>query len=641
MSGSETEAAEDFTAPSGVRKRPRNKDKWKRNIAKQRRNLGLDYTSGKNGKKIRARHIGPPCSCAKKFFDLVGEINIQQLFTEYWASGDWNVQTAYLQKQITVVPVKRRRTNNKDKTRVCTRLYYVIVDGIPITVCKYAFASMHGISKSRMDRSLTKVTASNVPVTDQRGKNGGHHKVSEEVAKTVIEHIKSFPTITSHYSRKTCPSVAYLDTDIVSRQQMYNLYVKWLKEKHPDIVPCTFHYYDDTFKMKFSNVKLYKPRKDTCKTCDTYFVRCKDSTLSADDKRDIEIRHKHHLAKADTSYALPRTLQATITEPTMILCMDLQQALPTPKVTTGITFYKRKMWTYNFKIHDYMIGRGHMFVWDEVTAKRGAIEICSCISKFFEMFVPDEVRKIIMFSDNCSGQNKNFTLLMFYLTYIHRGRFSEITHVYFQPGHTYMAADSDFGIIEKNMRCHNYIFTPDEHIDIIKKSRRSGEGRVPFQVVKMNQEDFSRDWDVLKGHVTHRTPSKMRFKDACYFNISENYKFGYGCGASYKLVTESRNEEQIRVVKRKGEIGDCLFNLSAVSVPQKYTALIPLPKPKMDDLKDLVYDLVPAYIQRAYWDTLLGIRHPTEGNTLNGVDPDDLADGPDPCSSHGYYDYTY
>ena len=81
-----------------------------------------------------------------------------------------------------------------------------------------------------------------------------------------------------------------------------------------------------------------------------------------------------------------------------------------------------------------------MFIWDEVTAKRGAIEMYSCISKFFETYVRNDVRKIIMFSDNCSGQNKNFTLLMFYLTYIHRGRFSEITHVSFQPGHTYMQA---------------------------------------------------------------------------------------------------------------------------------------------------------------------------------------------------------
>ena len=95
------------------------------------------------------------------------------------------------------------------------------------------------------------------------------------------------------------------------------------------------------------------------------------------------------------------------------------------------------------------------------------------------------------------------------------------------------------------MRCHNYIFTPDEHIEIIKKSRRSGESKVPFEVVKMNQEDF-RDWDVLKGHVTPRTPSKMRFRDASYFSISANYKTGYGCGTTYDFVTEGRNEEQVR-----------------------------------------------------------------------------------------------
>ncbi|KAK4308972.1 hypothetical protein Pmani_019377 [Petrolisthes manimaculis] len=638
MSDSETEAAEDFTTPSGVRRRPRNEDKWKRNIAKKRRNHGIEYISINSGKMIRGRQVGPRCSCAKKCFDLVGEVNIQQLFTEYWASGDWDIQTAYLQKQTTKVPVKRRRTNNEENMHICVRLYHVIVEDTPITVCKDAFASIHGISKSRIDRSLTKVTASNVPVKDQRGKNGDHHKVSEEVAKTVIEHIKSFPTITSHYSRKTCPSVVYLDTDILSRRQMYELYITWLKEKYPEIVACTFHYYDDIFKMKFSNVKLYKPRKDTCKTCDTYAVRCKDPSLSTDDKRDNEIRHSHHLAKAETGYRLPKTLQTSVTESTMFLCMDLQQALPTPKVTTGIAFYKRKMWTYNFNIHDYITGRGHMFVWDEVTAKRGAIEICSCISKFFETYVPNEVRKIIIFSDNCSGQNKNFTLLMFYLTYIHRGRFSDITQVYFQPGHTYMAADSDFGIIEKKMRCHNYIFTPDEHIEIIKKSRKSGESKVPFQVIKMNQEDF-RDWDVLKRHVTHRTPSKMRFKDSCFFNISENYMIGYGCGTSYHFITEDRNEEQVRVVKKKGEVEDSLFNLSAVVVPLKYTALIPLPKPKVDDLKDLVADLVPAYIQRAYWDAILGIQPTPEGGTLNGDDPEALVD--DPCSSHGYYDYTY
>ena len=79
------------------------------------------------------------------------------------------------------------------------------------------------------------------------------------------------------------------------------------------------------------------------------------------------------------------------------------------------------MWTNNFNIHDYKTGKGHMVVCDEVSGKRRAIEMCSCISKFFETYVHNEVRKMMMFSDNCSGQKKNFTLLMFYLTYIHRG----------------------------------------------------------------------------------------------------------------------------------------------------------------------------------------------------------------------------
>lgn len=106
--------------------------------------------------------------------------------------------------------------------------------------------------------------------------------------------------------------------------------------------------------------------------------------------------------------------------------------------------------------------------------------MCSCIVKFTETFVPEEVKKIIMFSDNCSGWNKNITLLMFCLIFIHSGHFSEITMVYFKFGHTYMAADCNFAIIEKNRRCYNNVFTPDEHIDIIKNFKRAGERRVPF-----------------------------------------------------------------------------------------------------------------------------------------------------------------
>lgn len=629
------------TTPSNARKRPWNESRWKKRVAKRERNLGHEYTSVNTGKENAARGVGPPCNCSINCFDLVGHANIESIFRDFWASGSWNTQTAYIQKQTTTVAVKRRRTNNVENQKGCTRYYHVTVDDTDITVCKTAFANIHGISRQRLDRAQKNKTSSGVLIPDRRGTTGSHGKILAERREKAINHIQSFPTITSHYSRKSSPNARYLHTDVVTKRQMYDLYKVWLEENHPREVPCSWHYYDDILKSHFPHLKLYKPRQDTCKTCDIYNVRSKDPTLTREEKTANERKHSLHLEKAETGYNLPNTLLISNNSNTvMILCMDLQQALPTPKVSTGISFYKRKMWTYNFNIHDYRRGKAHLFVWDEVTAKRGANEICSCINKFINTFVPPEVEKLFIFSDNCSGQNKNFILLMFYLSLIHTERFKEITHIYFIPGHTYMAADRDFAMIEKNMMRHSYIFTPDEHIEIIKNTKKTGEN--PFEVVKMQQEDF-KDYNSLKQYVTRRNPTHVRFIDACYFRVSHTNKSGYLCDNTYTTLREGGGE-QVRVGKGSDPRADETLNLSQYNVPRKYERLIPLSKPKLNDLKVLVGDLVPPYIRRRYWDAILEMA--PEQNGRHGAD-DSEADGLDfrpdtDCefeSERCFYDY--
>lgn len=83
----------------------------------------------------------------------MGHANIEAIFKDFWVLGSWDTQTAYIQKQTTTVAVKRRRTDNRDQQKGCTRYYHVAVDDIPITVCKAAFANIRGISRQRLDRA--------------------------------------------------------------------------------------------------------------------------------------------------------------------------------------------------------------------------------------------------------------------------------------------------------------------------------------------------------------------------------------------------------------------------------------------------------------------------------------------------------
>lgn len=136
----------------------------------------------------------------------------------------------------------------------------------------------------------------------------------------------------------------------------------------------------------------------------------------------------------------------------------------------------------------------------------------------------------------------------------------------------------------------------------------------------MQREDF-KDWDVLKGHTTHSNPTRMWFINAYYFRLCDTYKTGHGCGISYVFVTEGKNEKQVWVVIGKGATATSRFNLSGVVVPREYNGLIPLTKPKLDELKVFVADLVLAYIQRTYWDAILDTQPTPEGDDSDVDDP--------------------
>ena len=172
------------------------------------------------------------------------------------------------------------------------------------------------------------------------------------------------------------------------------------------------------------------------------------------------------------------------------------------------------MWTYDFGIHNLKTAGAHLYVWNETIAKRGSSEVGSCLIHYIENFVPSSVNKLIIFSDNCSGQNKNSNLCLLYLRYIQSGRFSMIKHYFLISGHSFLLCDRDFGHVDKAFRGHDIYSTP-HYITFMKNTRSKN----PFSVVKMTSNKFY-DLDVLQPVITKSALSHAQFKEGRVFVFS-------------------------------------------------------------------------------------------------------------------------
>lgn len=87
-------------------------------------------------------------------------------------------------------------------------------------------------------------------------------------------------------------------------------------------------------------------------------------------------------------------------------------------------------------------------MWDESTAGRGADEIASCLLKHFES---NNIKgdQLIAISDNCGGQNKNWSIIGVWLRLIALGYFKRVTHGFPVMGHTMLSSERYFAMIEK------------------------------------------------------------------------------------------------------------------------------------------------------------------------------------------------
>nr|CAI5848482.1 unnamed protein product [Callosobruchus analis] len=480
----------------GPRNRFSDKSLWKRNIRKRLRNSGKEYTNTRGTLVPEKRFDSSDCECIKGCHSLISCEQRYTLFDKFYALGDHNLQTSYLCGQIKLL--KKVRCTNAESKRNYTRVYYLQNEhGVDIPVCKTFFKKTLCVSDGRVTRALKPKQLGHTPNIDRRGRKEPYNKTDPKKVDAVVEFINKIPKYQSHYSRQKNLSKLYL-APTLNMSILYKLYrTEYGSEAVSQFV------FQKIFKTKF-NLSFHPPVTDSCKLCDSLEQKIKfvqnETTL-----KELKASKELHLRKAEAARAGMKkdaeNGKSTVNDVTVI-SFDLMSTLPTPHLSTGVCYYKRQLWTYCLGIHNLSTKVAHMYVWNESQGSRGPQEIGTCLLHYTKHFVTTS--KLIMYSDQCGGQNRNIkiALLCKYILETGQTTLHQIDHKFLVSGHSYMPCDQDFGVIEKNKRHYDNIYIPDDWTRVIKTARKKN----PFKVIQLTEKDFI-STDALEKTVTNRKKS--------------------------------------------------------------------------------------------------------------------------------------
>ncbi|KAK3930899.1 Phosphate import ATP-binding protein PstB 2 [Frankliniella fusca] len=387
-----------------------------------KRNSGCAYTTSSN-KVIHARSMKAlPEKCRLKCSSKLNEDDRKIVFSEYWGQKDFNRRVSYIIGHVFEKPTKfpRKTMENSQRQRTCTLKYELDIHNSRIEVCKKCFLATLGENDSFVKRALLnkKKSVSGVMKPDARGRKPSVRKTPELTTEAIIKHINDYPRYSSHYGRSHS-SRMYLGTGMTI-QGMINDYCD---KGNPKTSLSVY-----TREFRKTGLKFKPPKVDTCNKCDAFEMLLKSSPIT-EQAEIIADRDAHH-EKARLAYDCKKQDKADQTSENWVASFDLQQVLYCPQLSCGIN---------------------HM--WTEIEAGRGANEIASCISHFIACDVPPGVKKLTLWSDTCSGQNKNSIVCAALVSAVaQHPSLAVIDHKFLVPGHTHMECDQVHAEIEKKKK---------------------------------------------------------------------------------------------------------------------------------------------------------------------------------------------
>ena len=251
---------------------------------------------------------------------------------------------------------------------------------------------------------------------------------------------------------------------------------------HADYVEKGHNCHLETYRRVFKtqNIGFGEPASDQCSTC-LDFDSHKSAITGDHDENMCEIcrQQEIHLNKVKVA----RDLYTSDMQNDHVYSVDMQKVIIIPKLTTKEHVFVSRLVCFNETFAgSKSVKAEYAVLWHEGISGRKASDVASSYVKFL---TTSEEDKPILWADNCSGQNKNWTLYTALVQVVNaEWGPSEITIKYLEAGHTYMGADSVHGNVGKKMKQHAEIITFNDLATLIDGAAKT------YKVVRMSVDDF-------------------------------------------------------------------------------------------------------------------------------------------------------
>jgi len=474
-SATDSECTEVYSPPIASPVKSKKLAKKKREVNQRKRLSGEEYVGYSRSKskivqhnvnreqksmKSRCEHKARTKNNSRSFrCSEVSEKARQQIHGEYWALKSWGEKKAFVKALVdTRCAIRRRKwrksAENKKHNKMMLHDCYLRNDnGFKLHVCKTFLINTLCMGNDQF-RRWTYSTAHDPDVVEPGP------EMEESVAKVdrasrkdtrredVSKWLDLLPKVPSHYCRSSS-SKLYVESTFRSYSHMHAVYCDYQLLHNPGRPPVSRQVFVDV--MQSMKIDIHSPRKDQCDVCCSF----KTGNITA-------LEYNKHIVKKDEAREAKSVAKHSADTETVVLTMDLQSVLLSPRLKASAVYYKQKLQIHNFTIYRLNDSDVNLYVWHEGNGGVTANEFVSCIVHYVKA-LPGAVKKLILISDGCGYQNRN-RVLSSAMSDLAKSRNITIEQLVLEKGHTMMEADSVHSTLEQVSLIHSSISPSYTHV---------------------------------------------------------------------------------------------------------------------------------------------------------------------------------